>query len=118
VLSQDQAKQKAAWEFVKFLTSAEGYSIVTKDIGYLPLRAGLADDPKYLKDYFASNRLLLPPLGQLAEVSPYRSFSGQNANQAVVILQDEAVAPIVLRGADPAEKLSAAASRIRELTGK
>ncbi|WP_415853541.1 ABC transporter substrate-binding protein [Sinomonas sp. G460-2] len=118
VLSRDEAKQKAAWEFVKFLTSAEGYSMITKDIGYLPLRAGLEDDPRYLKDYFASNRLLLPPLGQLAAVSPYRSFPGQNANQAVVVLQDDAVAPIVLRGADPQEKLSAVASRIRELTGK
>ncbi|WP_336853625.1 ABC transporter substrate-binding protein [Sinomonas albida] len=118
VLSQDQAKQKAAWEFVKFLTSADGYSIVTKNIGYLPLRADLADDPKYLKDYFASNRLLLPPLGQLAEVSPYRNFSGQNPNQAVVILQDDAVAPIVLRGADPQKTLSAVAGRIRELSGK
>lgn len=117
VLSDDAAKERAAWELVEFLTSAEGYTIVTEDIGYLPLRADLADDPAYLQDYFASNSLLMPPLEQLASVAPYRTFPGENANQAVVLLQDDAVEPIVLRGADPQETLTEVADRVRELTG-
>ncbi|MEN2738826.1 ABC transporter substrate-binding protein [Microbacterium sp. X-17] len=116
VLSDDPVKQAAAWQLVKFLTSAEGNTIVTKQIGYLPLRAGLADDPAYLKDYFAANHLLLPAMKQLADVSPYRFFPGSKANQAVVLLQDNAVEPIVLRGADPRQTLTDVAARIRELT--
>ncbi len=118
VLSDDPAKQRAAWELIEFLTSAEGYTMITEGIGYLPLREDLAGDPAYLQDFFDENSLLVPPLEQLASVSPYRSFPGVNANQAVVVLQDEAIEPIVLRGADASATLSDAAARIRELTGR
>ncbi|MBL7500525.1 ABC transporter substrate-binding protein [Frankia sp. CNm7] len=113
VLAKDPARQQAAWEFIKFLTSAEGFTIITSQIGYLPLRPALATDPKYLAPYFASNDLLSPALAQLDDVSPYQSFTGKNASKAVVTLQDEAIEPIVLRGADPAATLSAVAGDIR-----
>ncbi|PWC03540.1 ABC transporter substrate-binding protein [Agromyces badenianii] len=118
VLSDDAAKQRAAWELISFLTSAEGYTMITEGIGYLPLREDIVEDPAYLRDYFEENTLLVPPMEQLASVSPYRSFTGPNANQAVVVLQDEAIEPIVLRGADASTTLSAAAARIRELTAE
>ncbi|MBE1876649.1 ABC transporter substrate-binding protein [Myceligenerans pegani] len=117
VLSEDPAKQAAAWEFVKFLTSKEGYTIITEDIGYLPLRADIVDDPEYLGDYFAEHDLLVPPLEQLDTVSPYQSFDGPRANQAVVLLQDDAIEPIVLRDADVRTTLADTADRLRELVG-
>ncbi|GAA1538855.1 ABC transporter substrate-binding protein [Brevibacterium picturae] len=116
VLSTDPAVQRASWEFVKFLTSAEGYSIITEQIGYLPMRADLAEDPAFLQEYFENNDLLVPSLEQLADVAPYLAFPGENANQAVVTLQDDAVEPIVLRGADPQSTLEQVAERIREQT--
>jgi multiple sugar transport system substrate-binding protein len=118
VLSEDEAKQHAAWEFVKFLTSEEGYTIITSQIGYLPLRPALIEDPDGLAPYFAENDLLLPTLAELASMSPYRSFPGSKANQAIVLLQDEAIAPIVLRGADAKATLTEVADRIRELVGE
>lgn len=118
VLSSDPEEQRAAWRFVEFLTSAEGYSIITEEIGYLPMRADLADDPAHLQDYFARDDLLVPALEQLADVAPYLAFPGENANQAVVLLQDDAVEPIVLRGAEPQATLDAVAVRIRELTAQ
>jgi multiple sugar transport system substrate-binding protein len=117
ILSDDEAKQQAAWEFVKFLTSDEGYTMITEQIGYLPLRAGLATDPEYLADYFEENTLLLPPLEQLETLSPYLSFPGPKANQATVLLQDNAVSPIVLRDADVEATLTEVADRIRDLVG-
>ncbi len=117
VLSGDPAKQAAAWELVKFLTSKEGYTMITKDIGYLPLRADIVEDPEYLGDYFADDDLLVPPLEQLDTVSPYQSFSGPQANQAVVLLQDEAIEPIVLRDADLRSTLDDTADRLRDLVG-
>jgi multiple sugar transport system substrate-binding protein len=117
VLSDDEAKKQASWEFVKFLTSEEGYTMVTELIGYLPMRANLATDPEYLEDYFAENTLLLPPLGQLETLQPYQSFPGPKANQATVLLQDNAISPIVLRDADVKSTLTEVADRIRELVG-
>jgi multiple sugar transport system substrate-binding protein len=116
VLGDDEARQQAAWTFVKFMSSPEAYTTYAKQIGYLPLRPALADDPAYLKDYFAQNPRLLPALGQLDTVRPYQVFPGGQANRAVVVLQDEAVEPIVLRGADPAATLTAAADKIRGLS--
>lgn len=118
VLSKDSAKQAAAWQFVKFLASKEGYTMITKDLGYLPLRADIVADPQYLGKYFEDHQLLLPPLKQLAGVSPYQSFSGPRANQAVVMMQDDAIEPIVLRGADVRSTLGTTAGRIRDLVGQ
>lgn len=117
ILSDDEAKQKASWEFVKFLTSKEGYTMITEKIGYLPLRAELATDKDYLAGYFKENTLLLPPLKQLETLAPYLSFPGPKANQATVLLQDNAVSPIVLRDADVKSTLTEVADRIRDLVG-
>jgi multiple sugar transport system substrate-binding protein len=108
VLTDDPDEQRAAWELIRFLTSERGFTTLTETIGYLPLRPAVAG---------AADPLLQPSMDQLADVTPYTAFPGENANQAVVVLQDEAVEPIVLRGADPAATLSAAADKIRELTG-
>ena len=117
ILSEDEAKQQASWELVKFMTSKEGYTMITEQIGYLPLRADLAEDPAYLADYFAENTLLLPPLEQLETLAPYLSFPGAKANQATVLFQDNAVSPIVLRDADVEATLTEVADRIRDLVG-
>lgn len=112
---EDSPRRRAAWEFVRFMTSAEAFRTLTEQIGYLPLRPAMADDPAGLRDYFARNPRLRPALDQLATVAPYRSIPGSQANRGVVVLQDEAVEPIVLRGADPAPTLRAAADKIRNL---
>jgi len=49
ILSKDPLKQRAAWEFMKFVTSEHGYTIITSKIGYLPLRPGIVNDAQYLK---------------------------------------------------------------------
>jgi multiple sugar transport system substrate-binding protein len=106
VFAKDPAKQRAAWTFVKFLTSEQGFTIIAKKIGYLPLRVSVAS---------AADARMQPSLSQLATVTPYTSFPGKRANEAVLVLQDQAVEPIMLRGADPAKALADAAGRIRAL---
>ncbi|MET7334986.1 ABC transporter substrate-binding protein [Nonomuraea sp. NPDC005650] len=115
VLAKDAAHRQAAWEFIRFLSSEEGYTIITSKIGYLPLRESIVDDDRYLGPYFAKNQLLKPSLAKLGTVAPYTSFAGKRANEAVVMLQDQAVEPIVFRGADPATTLAAVAGKIRAL---
>ncbi len=50
ILSNDPIRQRAAWELMKSLTSKRGYTIITSEIGYLPLRTDIVDDPAYLGD--------------------------------------------------------------------
>ncbi|WP_238010023.1 ABC transporter substrate-binding protein [Dactylosporangium sp. AC04546] len=116
VLSSDPAKQRAAWQFVKFLTGDEGYSLITTKIGYLPLRAQLVTGA--LAEHLRQNPLLVPTIRQLDAMRPYRSFPGPRANQATVLLQDDAIAPVVLRGADADATLHKVAERIRDLVGR
>lgn len=115
VISDDEARQQAAWTFVEFMTSAEAGEMVTEQIGYLPMRDELTAQGGPLSDYLEANPLLVPAVEQLDEVVPYRFFGGRRPNEAVVLLQDDAVEPIVLRGADPEQTLGEVAGRIEEL---
>ncbi|MCK9897349.1 ABC transporter substrate-binding protein [Frankia sp. AgB32] len=115
VLGKDKGRQQAAWKFIQFLTSPQGFTILTKSIGYLPLRPAIVSDPAYLGDYFKQDKRLLPSLAQIGDVTPYTYFQGSRANQAVVVLQDEAVTPVILQGKDAAPVLTAAANKIRSL---
>lgn len=115
VFSDDEAHQHAAWEFVKFLTSERGFTIVASEIGYLPLRPSIVDDPDGLGRYLDQNPLLQATIDQLDSIEPYEDLPGPDATRAREILQDEIVEPIVLGGADPATTMSDGASRIADL---
>lgn len=99
VLTKDKKQQAAAWQFIKFLTSARGFTIIAEKIGYLPLRPAIIHDPKYLGGYLKKNPEILPAIQQLDHVTPYQSLSGPHSDQARQILQDNAVTPIVFNGA-------------------
>lgn len=115
VFSDEPQRQAAAWKFVKFLTSERGFTIVTSQIGYLPLRPAILDDPELLGDFLEEDPRILPTIEQLDSLHPYQDLPGPDADRARQILQDDAVEPIVLGGADPATTLAAAADRIRDL---
>lgn len=118
VFSQDEEKRRAAWEFVEFATSERGYTTLASTIGYLPLRPDIIDDPEYLGDFFAQDDRLLPTVEQLESVVPYQVLPGENGQQALLLMQDNAIAPIMVSGADPAATLSDVAGQMRELLGR
>lgn len=86
VFAKDPAKQKAAWKFIRFLTSEDGFTIWTKGTGYVPLLDKLADDPRYLKDFIAQNPIQRVGIQQLPNTYRWTSFPGPNglaASQAL-----------------------------------
>ena len=54
ILTQDPAKQKAAWEYVKFATGPEGQKIAVLGSGYMPTNLQ-AEGPDYLGKFYAEN---------------------------------------------------------------
>ncbi|MBD1380493.1 ABC transporter substrate-binding protein [Metabacillus arenae] len=86
VLSDDPVKQKAAWEFMKFVTSERGYTIITSEIGYLPLRPEIVKDPEYLQEWAEKNPLIQPNLNQLERLTPWTSYPGENYSNIEKIL--------------------------------
>lgn len=107
VFANDSAKQRAAWELIKFLTSPQAYTMITSKIGYLPLRLDLLDDPQGLQSWAAQNPMIKPNVDQLWRVEPWVSFPGNNFQQVRDTMMD-AVEKSVFQGADPQATLTAA----------
>ncbi|HJQ46775.1 MAG TPA: ABC transporter substrate-binding protein [Amycolatopsis sp.] len=106
VFSKDPAKQRAAWDLIKFLTSAAAYDTITSKIGYLPLRLDLLKDPAHLQTWAAQNPLIQPNVDQLARVEPWVAFPGNNFQQVRDSMMD-GVEKSVFQGADPQAALTA-----------
>lgn len=88
IFSQDPARQRAAWELMKFVTSNEGYTIITRDIGYLPLRMAVVESPEYLAGWVSEHPLLQPNLQQLSYLEPWTPMPGPNYVQIATTMMD------------------------------
>ena len=118
ILTKDPAKQRAAWELIKFLTSAQSETTITANIGYVPLRASLIDDPAYLKSFAdAHPDFVRPNVAQLDRLEPWVSYPGPNYQQIRTLLNN-ATQDIVFRGANPQATLSAAQASAQALMPK
>jgi multiple sugar transport system substrate-binding protein len=107
ILSNDPIRQRAAWELMKFLTSKRGYTIITSEIGYLPLRTDIVNDPAYLGEWVKAHPLVQPNLEQLKVLEPWEAMPGANYRQIVKTMMD-AVELSVTGKVDVAATLKAA----------
>ncbi|MGM7723507.1 ABC transporter substrate-binding protein [Metabacillus sp. Hm71] len=107
-------KNAAVWEFIKYVTGNEGYTIITSEIGYLPLRTGLADDPNYLKDFVDKNPLYKINLKQLEQMHPVAIWPGEYATESTSIFTD-AIVKSISTDADVAETLTEAENQINDM---
>lgn len=114
IFSQDPAKQKAAWRFVKFLESPGALALWSKGTGYLPPRKGVTEDPKGLKDFADQNKNMQVAMAQMPTVVKWASFPGANGLQAEQALID--VRDTILSGKQSAaEALKQAAAKINSM---
>jgi multiple sugar transport system substrate-binding protein len=100
IFASDPAQERAAWEWTKFLLSPEGATIWTKGTGYLPPRAALAEDPRYLKPFFDQAPLMKAALQTFPYAKPWVSFPGPRGleiTKTLIKARDE-----VLEGKRPA----------------
>lgn len=101
----DPLKQRAAWELMKFLTSEHGYTVITSEIGYLPLRPAIVNDPQFLGEWIKTHPLVQPNLDQLAVLEPWDPLPGPNYRQIGKTMMD-AVEMAIFGGADVAQTLT------------
>ncbi|MGC8967969.1 MAG: ABC transporter substrate-binding protein [Thermus sp.] len=116
VFARDPKRQEAAWKFIQFLTSPEGFTLWTKGTGYVPLLPGLTQDPRYLKDFVSQNPIQKVAIDQLPFTVPWTSFPGKNglaASQALFRATQKALAG----QATPEAALKEAAQEINRLIG-
>lgn len=114
VFSKDAEKQKAAWEFVKYLESPEALLIWSTGTGYLPPRKGIDQDPAGFKKVIEDNKNIQLALSTMPNLVKWASFPGANGLQAEQALID--VRDIILSGKQTAaQALSDAAKKINNL---
>ena len=110
----DPLKQRAAWELMKFLTSEHGYSVITSEIGYLPLRPAIVTDTAYLAGWIEEHPLVAPNLEQLDRLEPWDPMPGPSYRQIVKTMMD-AVEMSVFGGADVAATMADAQANAQAL---
>lgn len=75
MLTQDPAKQKAAWEFIKFVTGPEAQKIVVEMTGYLPTNIkALGGD--YLGPFYDANPNYRTAVNQIDRSLPWVGYPG------------------------------------------
>ena len=114
VFSKDEAKQKAAVEFIKYLQSPEALAKWNTGTGYMPPRKGVAEDPNGFQKLVAENPNIKVALDLMPSLVKWASFPGANGLQAEQMLID--VRDIILSGEKPAaEALQQTAEKIDNL---
>lgn len=114
VFSKDSDKQKAAWEFIKYLESPEALLVWSTGTGYLPPRKGVDQDPAGFKKVIEENKNIQVALSTMPNLVKWASFPGANGLQAEQALID--VRDIILSGKQTAaQALSDAAKKINSM---
>ena len=78
VMSRDPAKQRAAWEFVKYMTGPEAQKAVVETSGYLPTNLR-AVGPEYLGPFYDANPNFRTVTRQMDRSVPWQGYPGGNS---------------------------------------
>lgn len=114
VFSKDDAKQKAAWEFIKYLESPEALNKWSTGTGYLPPRKDVEQDSQGFKKLMEENKNVQAAMSTMPSLVQWASFPGANGLQAEQALID--VRDIILSGKESAaDALHQAAEKINSL---
>ncbi|NKC52174.1 ABC transporter substrate-binding protein [Ochrobactrum cytisi] len=73
ILSQDEAVQKAAWEYLKFATGPQGQTIVVETTGYLPTNK-LADGADYLAPFYEKEPRFKTVASEIELARPWEGY--------------------------------------------
>ena len=105
MLAKDPAKQKAAWEYIKFATGPVGATIMVKGTGYFPANALPAKDPKMLGDFYAANPNHQVAISQLPSMTAWYAFPGENGLKITDVIKDH-LQSVVNKSGKPADVLA------------
>lgn len=88
LLAKDPAKQKAAWEFIKFAAGPQGATIIVKATGYAPATDLPAQEAGMLGDFYKASPNHRTALSQLDAVTSWYAFPGENGVKITDVIKD------------------------------
>lgn len=112
MLTKDEAKQKAAWDYMAFVTGPEGQKIIVENTGYAPANARVIEDAAYLGDFYKANPNALVTHTQIANYAgPWYAYPGAEGVAATDLIAAALVE--IAEGADTATAVRDLAETLR-----
>ena len=117
MLTEDEAKQEAAWRYMMFATGPEGAKIIVENTGFAPTNALVVEDEAYLADFYEANPMHRPAHEQVARFAgPWYAFPGPEG-VAVTDLLAAAMVEVSDGDADPEATIEELADTLRDRLG-
>lgn len=88
MFTKDPAKQRAAWEFIKFACGPVGATMMVRATGYMPATTIPAQRKDMLVDFYAQNPNHLISIRQQDVITGWYAFPGQNALRITDVIND------------------------------
>lgn len=97
VFAKDPARQKAAWEYVKFVTGPAGQTQMVHLTGYMPGNEIAVRDPELLGRFYDSNPNHKTSIAQLPVLTEWAAFPGENSLKIIEVVKSHAEALVTGR---------------------
>lgn len=114
VFTKQAEKQKAAWEFLKFISSPESSAILARSTGYAPVNQLAWTDPKYLGDFYKGSPIHLANMRQMPLMTQWYAFPGDNGLKITDVIADH-LQSVVSGSADADAALTKMVSEVERL---
>lgn len=95
VLAKDEARQKAAWEYLKWVTGPEGQKVAVLASGYMPANQRVMEKA-FLGDFYAANPNWRTSLDQIPVARKWYGYPGTNSVKIGRVQKE--VLTLILRG--------------------
>lgn len=102
MFTRDPARQKAAWEFIKFACGPLGATMMVHATGYMPGTTIPAQRQEMLAGFYAQNPNHLVSIRQLDVLTGWYAFPGQNALRITDVINDHLQTVVARREAPDA----------------
>jgi multiple sugar transport system substrate-binding protein len=113
ILSNDKARQQAAWEFIKFATGPDGQKIAVLGSGYMPTNKR-ALEPRYLGDFYKKNPNWATSLRQIQYANAWAGYPGSHGVQ-IWRAQRDLIGSVMRGDLSPKEGLARMVSQTNSL---
>lgn len=116
MLTEDEVKQQATWDYIKFVTGPEGQKIIVENTGYAPANAKVIEDKSYLGEFYETNPNALVAHTQVANhAGPWYAYPGA---EGVAVTDLIAAAMVeIAEGADTEASVKELAETLRVQLG-
>lgn len=114
MFTKDPARQKAAWEYIKFATGPLGATTMVQGTGYFPANTIPAADPALLKSFYEQNPNYLTAIRQLPVLTGWYAFPGEHGLKITDVIKDHIQSVISLE-ASPDQGLASMARAVQAL---